>query len=184
MIFSFIDLKYIQIRKRSVTIQLKYFPEKLLMANYLQIQAQIEKLKKEAESLRKREIAETIVNIKKAIDAFGLTAEDLGLAGSKARRGRKAGKKTGAKRRGRPPKSAAKTPGAAKTAAAGKRGRKSAKRGAKKAGKKSKATDKRSVVAPKYRDAASGATWTGRGKQPRWLAAAIKSGKKLDDFRI
>jgi len=27
-------------------------------------------------------------------------------------------------------------------------------------------------------------TWTGRGKQPRWLAAAIASGKSLQDFAI
>jgi DNA-binding protein H-NS len=27
-------------------------------------------------------------------------------------------------------------------------------------------------------------TWSGRGKQPRWLVAAIKSGRKIDDFRI
>jgi hypothetical protein len=27
-------------------------------------------------------------------------------------------------------------------------------------------------------------TWAGRGKQPRWLAAQLKSGKRSDDFRI
>jgi DNA-binding protein H-NS len=27
-------------------------------------------------------------------------------------------------------------------------------------------------------------TWSGRGKQPRWLVAQLKSGKKLDHFRI
>lgn len=27
-------------------------------------------------------------------------------------------------------------------------------------------------------------TWSGRGKQPRWLVAALKSGHKLEDFRI
>lgn len=27
-------------------------------------------------------------------------------------------------------------------------------------------------VAPKYRDAATGATWTGRGKAPLWIAGA------------
>ena len=27
-------------------------------------------------------------------------------------------------------------------------------------------------------------TWTGRGKQPRWLKAQLRSGKKLDDFLI
>jgi DNA-binding protein H-NS len=27
-------------------------------------------------------------------------------------------------------------------------------------------------------------TWSGRGKQPRWLVAQLRAGKKLDDFRI
>ena len=27
-------------------------------------------------------------------------------------------------------------------------------------------------------------TWAGRGKQPRWLRTQLRSGKKLDDFRI
>jgi DNA-binding protein H-NS len=27
-------------------------------------------------------------------------------------------------------------------------------------------------------------TWAGRGKQPRWLTAQLRSGKQLDDFRI
>lgn len=27
-------------------------------------------------------------------------------------------------------------------------------------------------------------TWSGRGKQPRWLVAALRSGSKLDDFLI
>lgn len=27
-------------------------------------------------------------------------------------------------------------------------------------------------------------TWTGRGRQPRWLAALIKSGHKLDEYRV
>jgi H-NS histone family/LysR substrate binding domain len=40
-------------------------------------------------------------------------------------------------------------------------------------------------VFPKYRNPAQPAeTWSGRGKQPRWLAAQLSSGKKLDDFRI
>lgn len=124
-----------------------------IMTTYIQIQAQIQKLQKEAEALRKRELSETIANIKKAIQAFGLTAEDLGLSGSKKSSGRPAGKKSAAK----------------------KAGRKAAKKGT---------LDKRSVVAPKYRNSATGDTWTGRGKQPKWLAAALKSGKKLEDFKI
>ena len=38
-------------------------------------------------------------------------------------------------------------------------------------------------VPPKYRSP-SGDTWAGRGARPRWLVAAIKGGKKLDDFLI
>jgi DNA-binding protein H-NS len=40
-------------------------------------------------------------------------------------------------------------------------------------------------VLPKYKNPARPSeTWTGRGKQPRWLTAELSSGKKLDDFRI
>jgi DNA-binding protein H-NS len=39
-------------------------------------------------------------------------------------------------------------------------------------------------VLPKYRNPKGGETWTGRGKQPRWLTAQLKSGKKLNDFLI
>jgi DNA-binding protein H-NS len=40
-------------------------------------------------------------------------------------------------------------------------------------------------VVPKYRNPVQPSeTWAGRGKQPRWLTAQLKSGKKLDDFRI
>jgi DNA-binding protein H-NS len=38
-------------------------------------------------------------------------------------------------------------------------------------------------VPPKYRGP-SGDTWAGRGARPRWLVAAIKEGKKLDEFLI
>lgn len=39
-------------------------------------------------------------------------------------------------------------------------------------------------VAPKYRNAATGEAWTGRGLQPKWLKAAIAGGANLDDFAI
>ena len=38
-------------------------------------------------------------------------------------------------------------------------------------------------VAPKYRGP-DGETWAGRGATPRWLKAAIKEGKKLEEFLI
>jgi DNA-binding protein H-NS len=41
------------------------------------------------------------------------------------------------------------------------------------------------AVFPKYRNPNQPSeTWAGRGKQPRWLAAELGSGKRLDDFRI
>jgi DNA-binding protein H-NS len=37
-------------------------------------------------------------------------------------------------------------------------------------------------VAAKYCDPKTGATWTGRGKPPRWLAAQIQNGRRKEDF--
>ena len=41
-----------------------------------------------------------------------------------------------------------------------------------------------SKVAPKYRDPASGSTWTGRGLKPKWLTAALAGGKAVEEFLI
>jgi len=38
-------------------------------------------------------------------------------------------------------------------------------------------------VPPKYKSP-SGETWAGRGAKPKWLVAAIKKGKKAEDFLI
>ena len=41
------------------------------------------------------------------------------------------------------------------------------------------------LVPPKYRNPDQPSeTWAGRGKQPRWLVAQLRSGKRIDDFRI
>jgi DNA-binding protein H-NS len=40
-------------------------------------------------------------------------------------------------------------------------------------------------VMPKYfNPSVPTETWSGRGKQPRWLVAALRSGHKLEEFRI
>jgi DNA-binding protein H-NS len=40
-------------------------------------------------------------------------------------------------------------------------------------------------VHPKFRNPVRPSeTWAGRGKQPRWLVAALKKGKHLEDFKI
>lgn len=39
-------------------------------------------------------------------------------------------------------------------------------------------------VAPKYRDPATGSTWSGRGLQPKWVKAAQAAGKTLEDLKV
>ena len=41
-----------------------------------------------------------------------------------------------------------------------------------------------SKVAVKYRNQATGETWSGRGLQPKWLKAAITGGASLADFHV
>ena len=44
---------------------------------------------------------------------------------------------------------------------------------------------KRRSLAPKFRNPAKPSeTWAGRGNRPRWLIAALKSGKKLEAFAV
>jgi DNA-binding protein H-NS len=50
-----------------------------------------------------------------------------------------------------------------------------------------KSSDRRPypAVVPKYRNPdRPSETWAGRGKTPRWLTAQLKSGRRIDDFRI
>ncbi len=49
------------------------------------------------------------------------------------------------------------------------------------AGPKTKSGGK---VPAKYRNAATGESWSGRGLQPNWLKAALASGRSLDDFKV
>jgi DNA-binding protein H-NS len=49
---------------------------------------------------------------------------------------------------------------------------------------KTKPVKTRAPVPTKYRDDATGQTWTGRGLKPKWLSAALESGKQLNDFAV
>ena len=41
------------------------------------------------------------------------------------------------------------------------------------------------TVSPKYRNpAVPSETWSGRGRQPRWLVSALEAGGRIEDFRI
>ncbi len=121
---------------------------------YIQVLKQIDELKQQAESLRRKEVDGVIVRIREAISHYNLTAADLGLSGggsrstvaaaAPAKRGRKPG---------RPKKMVSATGGS------------------------------KSSVAPKFRDD-KGNTWAGRGKRPIWLRDALLGGRKLEDFLI
>ena len=39
-------------------------------------------------------------------------------------------------------------------------------------------------VVAKYRNSATGETWSGRGLQPKWLKAALSRGSRLDEFDV
>jgi DNA-binding protein H-NS len=45
------------------------------------------------------------------------------------------------------------------------------------------APKKKQTVPVKYRDE-HGNTWTSRGSQPRWLVAALQSGRQLEEFAV
>ncbi len=42
----------------------------------------------------------------------------------------------------------------------------------------------RAPLPPKYRDPASGRTWSGRGRTPGWLVEAEQAGRRRDEFLI
>jgi DNA-binding protein H-NS len=71
-----------------------------MATTYLELAAQIEKLQSQAASLKSKERPQVIAQIKAAIAAYDLTAQDLGLTGkTKAEKpGKRAAKGTGIKR--------------------------------------------------------------------------------------
>ena len=68
------------------------------MKTYSEIKAEIAKLEKQAEAVRKSEVAGVVAKIKAAIKAYGITAADLGLgrAAAKTVTEKKGSKKTNA----------------------------------------------------------------------------------------
>lgn len=47
-----------------------------------------------------------------------------------------------------------------------------------------KKTKSRAAVAPKYRNPATGDSWSGRGRAPKWLAEEMARGRAKDEFLI
>jgi len=143
------------------------------------IEAQISKLKAEADHIRKTEVGGVIARIREAIAHYGLTAADLGLrsasAGSAAARGSRVKPKAGGVPKYRDPATGKTWTGRGKppTWIAGVADRS---RFLIEAGSAPATVAKRRVAKPKrggiakYQDPASGKTWTGVGKPPAWIA--------------
>lgn len=126
--------------------------------------AEKEALEKEIAQLMARERKDAIARIRQDIKRFGLEPAEL-FSGIK--RAAVASGQGGSKRRGRPKAAAA---GKARAKAKAKpRGKARGKAGAR-AGVK---------VPPKYRDPASGATWSGRGREPEWI-----KGREREPFLV
>jgi DNA-binding protein H-NS len=140
-----------------------------------QIQSQIDKLQKEAEAIRAREVADVVGRIKEAIAHYGLSAADLGLAGSATR--------APAKKSGVRAAKAVKTAKAARPAKAAKTVKAVKADKSEKAGKASKTAKPARPSVIKFADD-QGHTWTGVGKRPNWFLAAIAAGKTADELRV
>ena len=167
---------------------------------YKQIQKQIEQLQRQAEALRGSEIKGVVDRIKVAIAHYGLTAAHLGLDSVPRKAAGKKGAKASAKFSdgadnvwsGRGPR-----PRWLREALAAGRSIEEFKSGSMVKSKLASAIDKMEAATPAakapakktkrapskvhYSDGA-GNSWTGRGPKPKWLKAALDSGKTLQDF--
>jgi DNA-binding protein H-NS len=132
----------------------KGFVPQPMPKSFTQIQQQIAKLQRQANEVRGREASAVIKRIRTAIEHYELTPQDLFGSATARATQRPLGKRSSAKDSA--PHGRAAKPGKA---------------------------ERRPAVAVKFRDD-EGNTWTGRGSQPRWLVAHLKSGRKIADFAV
>lgn len=187
-----------------------YTPEhRMSKKTYLEIQAQIESLQREAEATKREEVAGVIGRIKEAIRVYGLTAGDLGLDGRAGKSMRavpaKAGQaKSGVRYRddaghewsGRGPRpqwlrdalASGRSledfvAGSARAVSTTTKKRKTKVAASAKRRAATKAPGRHTPGAIRYRDE-TGNSWTGMGPKPRWLRAALDAGKQLEAFAV
>ena len=136
-----------------------------------EIRAQIAKLQQQEQSALQKEAVEVVARIKEAVAYYGLTPDQIfgpGDAAQPSARKSAGARKPAKASKAKKPKAAKPTVAAASTEAT--------------AAKATNST-KGQKIAAKYKDEA-GNTWSGRGSQPRWIRAALESGKKVEDFLI
>ena len=170
-----------------------------MIQTFQQLQKQIEALKAKAEQARRGELKEVVAKIKVAIEAYGISPQDLfgsGVAGASKKPAGVKAKAAAAKYsdgkgntwvgRGKRPRwlQQALAAGSKLEDFLGGAGSSSAPAGASvgEAGKPLKKKSKSKGGKAKYRDDA-GNSWTGFGPRPRWLKDAIAGGKSLEDLR-
>lgn len=151
-----------------------------------QLEKLIDQAKKEKDKLEKG-VEELVGKVETLLKEHGVDFEELvarfrQATGSgptrKKRRKKAASKKTSAKKAST--KKATRKKATRKKAAA--RKAPARKKAARKATAKKKTGRK---VPPKYRNPDNASeTWTGRGRKPKWVEAALASGKSLDDIKI
>ena len=59
------------------------------MATYLELKAQAEELLRQAEEVRKKEVAQVVADIKEKMHGYGITAADLGFSDGPAKKTRR-----------------------------------------------------------------------------------------------
>jgi DNA-binding protein H-NS len=156
------------------------------MATLSEIQSQIQKLQAQAEEIANKQSSAVLAEIRGLMDKHGVTIADIESSLRKSGRGRKAASsKAGASHAGgakyRDPRTGATWTGHGRAPAwiANAKNRNRFLVDGETAttpiavGKQPKAGNYvRGPQAPKYRDPETGATWSGRGKAPAWLAGA------------
>jgi DNA-binding protein H-NS len=166
--------------------------------SYQQIQKQIQQLQRQADALRDSEIKGVVDRIKVAIAHYGLTAAHLGLDSVSSKVAKKKAARSSAQFSdgagnvwsGRGPR-----PRWLRDALAAGRSIDEFRAGSNTKSKLASAIDSLEAAKPvantkkakrapskvNYSDDA-GNSWTGRGPKPRWLKAALDSGRTLQDF--
>jgi DNA-binding protein H-NS len=163
------------------------------MATLQNIQAKIAKLQSQAEAIAKQQSSTVLKKIRALMDKHGVTTADIDSYVGGKRRGRKAtasttGKQSAGGAKYHDPESGATWTGHGRAPAWIANAKDRSKFlisdvSAKAAAPAKKATKAGNYVRgpqpPKYRDPKSGATWSGRGRAPAWLASAKDPSKFL-----
>jgi len=183
---------------------------KFMTQSYSQIVRQIESLQRKANAARKKEVAGVVSRIKEAISFYNLTAGELGLsavrsaapspshaaipkrkkgaAKSKSKFGDVAKYRDAAGNewvgRGPRPIWLREALASGKTLADFAVVKEAHAGSAKKAARKTKSRRARKAPVAKYKDAASGKTWSGRGRKPGWFVNALAEGNALESMAV